>query len=226
MRILGIDASILGTGFTLMEINDEYKTTDIKFLGFTQKKKLEYHSENLHICLLGKDYSDYPYHYRGKIILDFIKKYYDISNIDFMAIEDYAFGANGHVFNIAETIGSIKNEFYVSNIPYKKYPPSTIKQFATGKGNSDKVFMGMAFRGLQNGLLTNLEDYVSPKGDLVDSFWIAQLLRFELSYINLKKFPDDLFKQIPEHSIDAILGGKKKVKTLPAIQHPFIKRLL
>jgi hypothetical protein len=41
-----------------------------------------------------------------------------------MAIEDYAFGASGKVFDIAETIGAIKNQFYTSSIPYKKYPPS------------------------------------------------------------------------------------------------------
>lgn len=226
MKILGIDASILGTGFTLLSLDENFNTTDIKFLGFTQKKKLEQHEDNLHICLLDKSYGDYPYHHRGQIIVNTLSKYYDIGDISFMAVEDYAYGANGHVFNIAETIGAIKNIFYLNQIPYKKYPPSTIKQFATGKGNSDKVFMGMAFSGLQNGLLEGLADYVSPKGDLVDSFWIAQLLRFELSYINYKKFPTDLFKEIPEHSIDAILGGKKKVKTLPAIQHPFIKMLL
>lgn len=224
MKILGVDASINGSGFCILEIDDSFKQISASFVGFSKIKKLERHSDDVHIIHLDKYYADYPYHHRGTIICNLFNKYHNIADIDFMAIEDYAFGASGKVFDIAETIGAIKNQFYTSSIPYKKYPPSVIKQFATGKGNSDKVFMGMAYNRNVEGSLTDLEDYTSPKADLVDAFWIAQLLRFELCYKATGQFPSDLFLSLQDHSIEAIVGGKKKKsKTLPAIMHPVIQ---
>lgn len=223
MILVGIDPSINGTGFTAIECDENYNQLSLFFLGFSKVKKLEMHLENQHIVLLDKSYGDYPYHARGEIIYNHFKKYFPKWNeVNYVAIEDYAMGATGRVFDIGEMVGSIKQELWKQNVSYKKYPPSVVKQFATGKGNSDKVFMGKAFSDLQKPFIEGLNDYESPKADLVDSFWMAQLLRFELCYRNNKTFPKDLFQETNQYSIDAILGGKKKTKTLPAIGHEFI----
>lgn len=229
MNILGIDPSINGTGFTLLMCNDDdtlsYK--DIFHIGFTKVKKKEYHNGKLHILLLDKFYGDYPYHYRGKLILEHAMNYFNINIVDYVAIEDYSYGSSGNVFDIAEMVGSIKNQIYELGIPYKKYPPSSVKGFATNKGNCDKVPMGMAYNGLKNTLeskkfildeMNDLDDFVSPKADIVDSFWMAQLLRYELCYLRTKQFPLDV-----STNLDAIVGGKKKTKTLPTLEHPIIR---
>lgn len=225
MQILGADLSINGSGFTLIDVDNEtFKVNSTKFLGFTKVKKNEYHFENIHICLLDKSYADIPYHHRGSIIVDTLGKYFDLDSIDYFATEDYAYSASGAVFDIAEVCGGIKEKLYIKNIPYKKFPPSSIKQFATGKGNADKVGMGIAFNKLGISMPEFLKDFESPKNDIVDSFWIAHLLRFELMYLKLDKFPEDLFGEVPEHSVDAIIGSdKRNKKTLPTIHHPMYR---
>lgn len=224
MNILGLDLSINGSGVCLLQCDDQtLKVTNTKFLGFTKVKKNETHSEYLNICLLDKSYADIPYHHRGEIIINAIEKYIDLSVVDVFAVEDYAYGATGAVFNIAEVCGAIKEKLYVRNIPYKKYPPSSIKQFATGKGGVDKLEMGIAFNKLNITISESLKDFESPKSDLVDAFWIAQLMRFEQHYQKFQVFPDDLFKDIPEHSLEAIIGGGKKKKTEPTLTHPTYK---
>ena len=225
MNIVGCDLSINGSGFTVLECNDNLDITNVFFLGFTKIKKLVRHLDNLHIELLPKNYSEYPYHYRGDIIFDIFAKYYNPGNLDFMVVEDYSFGSKGNTFDIAEVIGGIKNRFYELRIPYKKYSPSTIKLFATGKGSADKVFMGLAFEQLKNGLIDDsvaLHSYESPKADLVDSFWAAQLYRHELLYVKHGEPYSDILKPYGEKSIAALIGGNKKVKTAPAMEHETI----
>ena len=220
MNILGLDLSINSSGITYMQCDENLKVISLKFLGFTKVKKNEHHSDDVHICLLDKSYSDIPYHHRGSVIIKTVEKYFDLDTVDYFATEDYAYGANGAVFDIAEVCGGIKEALYIKNIPYKKFPPSSIKQFATGKGNADKIGMGMAFNKLGIEILPNLKDFESPKNDLVDSFWIAQLMRFELFYRKNNSFPGDLFGEVPEHSSEAIIGGGKKKKTEPTLTHP------
>lgn len=102
-------------------------------------------------------------------------------------IEGYAFGAKGVIFNIGENGGVLKNKIW------NKYPttkinilsPSTVKKFATGKGNSDKVAMHRAFV-LETGI--KLENHFgvnpgdSPISDIIDAYYIAKL-GFEQSQI-------------------------------------------
>lgn len=223
MNILGLDLSINSSGIAYIQCDEHLKVTSLRFLGFTKVKKNEIHSEGLDICLLDKSYGDIPYHHRGEIIFKEISKYINLDSVNFFAVEDYAYGATGAVFDIAEVCGSIKEKLYLKNIPYKKYPPSSIKQFATGKGMIDKIEMGIAFNKLNVKISDNLEDFKSPKSDLVDAFWIAQLMRFELYYQKFGIFPDDLFTEMPEHSTEAIIGGGKKKKTEPTLSHPIYR---
>src|ERR1035437_1658309 len=212
MHILGLDLSINASRVTLLECDNTLVVISLKFLGFTKVKKNEYHSDDVHICLLDKSYGDIPYHHRGSVIIKTIEKYFDLNKVDYFATEDYAYGANGAVFDIAEVCGGIKEALYIKNIPYKKFPPSSIKQFATGKGNADKIGMGIAFNKLEIKLPEYLKDFESPKNDLVDAFWCAQLMRFELFYRKNKSFPTDLFGEVPDHYSEAIIGGGKKKK--------------
>lgn len=222
-NILACDLSINGSGFTLMKCDDELNVVDYTFIGFTKVKKKELHDNNVHIILLDKGYGDIPYHSRGKIILGEVTKYIDLSTVDYVAIEDYAFASTGHTFDIAEVIGSIKDVIYEMNIPYKKISPSSIKLFATGKGNADKLFMGIEFNKLNIPHLSDLEDFQSPKADIVDSFWIGEIIRSELFYMKNGVLPSNYSDIL--YKVDAILGGISKKKTSPTITMKYLKKL-
>lgn len=225
INYLGIDGSINGSGFTLLNCDDDFNILNITFVGFTKVKKRELHIPGVHILLLDKGYSDLPYHTRGKVIFDMVSKYIDFGSVNFAAIEDYSFGSTGNTFDIAEVIGSLKEEIYVRNIPLKKISPSSIKQFATSKGNADKILMGVHFNKEGLTQLSDLTDFESPKADLVDSYWIAQLIRNEKYYQKHGVFMDN-YADVASHKIDAIIGGKTKKKTQPTITIPYVTRLV
>lgn len=56
-----------------------------------------------------------------------------IGNISYIAIEGYAMGAKGLIFNIAENTQTLKLKLYEKDILPEIYAPSEIKKFATTK---------------------------------------------------------------------------------------------
>ena len=68
-----------------------------------------------------------------------------------------------------------------NKIPFKSYPPTVIKKFATGKGNANKEVM---YESFVDELLTptDLKERLTPKAtkvknpvsDLVDAYFIAK----------------------------------------------------
>ena len=83
-----------------------------------------------------------------------------------VAIEGYAYGATGRVFNIAENTGILKYKLYNATIPIEIIPPQAVKKLATGKGNADKKSMHSAWFK-ETGI--NLQGAISPKKSVVDS---------------------------------------------------------
>lgn len=56
-----------------------------------------------------------------------------------VVLEGYAFGARGRaMFNIGELGGVVRLLLFDMGIPFVEVPPSCLKLFATGKGNSGK----------------------------------------------------------------------------------------
>ena len=98
-------------------------------------------------------------------------------------IEGYAFATSGksYVRSIAENTGLLKHKMWSARIPFKTFPPSVIKKYATDKGNADKELMYEAFT---DELLTptDLKELLTPKSkkitnpvsDIVDSYFIAK----------------------------------------------------
>lgn len=58
-----------------------------------------------------------------------------------MAIEGYAFGAQGKVFGLGELGGLLRLELYQRGYPLIEVPPTTLKKFLTGQGNVQKQVM-------------------------------------------------------------------------------------
>lgn len=58
---------------------------------------------------------------------------------DLVAIEGYSFGSQGRaVFDVAELGGCVRFLLYRLGVPWVDVPPSCLKKYATGKGNSGK----------------------------------------------------------------------------------------
>lgn len=224
MRILGLDLSITSPGFCIMDVNEKYEITNIDLHGFTKTDKWKYEGDNLTIHKFPDDYNSHPSHYRPTLVYDIIKPF--IENIDYIAIEDYAYGASGKVFDLAEFAGGLKNYFYSQKIPIKKFAPMTVKLCATGSGTADKVIMGMNFKKssiskLVNQHLFDLPEYDNPQEDLIDALFMCLVLRVELAYGATGEFPKDIGMK-PENCMTAIVKGKKGAKTKPSIEHPMI----
>ena len=96
-----------------------------------------------------------------------------------VVIEDYAMGARGRVFHIAENCGLLKHKIWKSGMKFDTLAPTALKKFATGKGNSDKNVMHSRFVedtgiDLMKEMTPNAKDCGNPVSDIVDAFYLAR----------------------------------------------------
>ena len=106
-----------------------------------------------------------------------------VQGCDEVFLEGYAFAtsAQAGVRSIAENTGLLKHKMWKNKIPFKTYPPTVIKKFATGKGNSNKELMYEAFVDelltpidLKELLTPKAKKVISPISDIVDSYFITK----------------------------------------------------
>jgi len=201
--IAGIDYSItcpaicihIGKTFSIDNCHFMFLSSLRKFEGFkwsNNNKKIKTTIEGRpHIELVRK---------MGDVILDIDRFSWISKNIiqfikhhksTFVGIEGYSFGSHGKVFNIAENTGILKYNLFDWGIKHEVYPPTIIKKFATGKGNSSKEMMIESFIDETNidlqEILGTKSPLVSPINDLVDSYWIAKFTHKEVVCGNREK---------------------------------------
>ncbi len=107
-------------------------------------------------------------------------------NPELVALEGYAMGAKGLIFNIAENTGMLKHIMWREKIKFVTPPPTVLKKFATGKGNSNKEAMQEAF--IKETGWTDLkqtlgqkESMFNPSGDLIDAYYACKYARSMLT---------------------------------------------
>lgn len=64
--------------------------------------------------------------------------------VDLVAVEGLAVHGRGHGMAAAQVMGAVKVALLNLCVPYVEVPPSTLKKYATGKGNADKTAMAIA----------------------------------------------------------------------------------
>jgi Holliday junction resolvasome RuvABC endonuclease subunit len=117
---------------------------------------------------------------------DEIFKFLDVPTLEYVALEDYAYSATGKIFNIAEGCGFLKISLYHSGKKIRLQSPNSIKLWATGYGNCDKIRMEQSYDirkdAFDLSFLPRVVDKKSnnPKDNIVDAFFICDLLRHEL----------------------------------------------
>lgn len=100
-----------------------------------------------------------------------------------IAIEGYSLNSKGKIDSIIENAAVMKYSLYVAGFDYSLVPPTTVKKFATGKGNAKKEGMFSSFFHDTGWDLTEVmtptkASIGSPVSDIVDAYYICKY-RFE-----------------------------------------------
>jgi hypothetical protein len=110
--------------------------------------------------------------------------------VELVALEGYAFGAVGRVFQIAENAGLLKYKLWEQEIIVDIFAPTMIKKYATDKGNANKELMVEAFERETKVDIREkcgiINKQWNPISDIVDSYYIAKF-GFKEIFNNLEK---------------------------------------
>ena len=93
-------------------------------------------------------------------------------------LEGYSMGSRGKIFQIGENTGILKHMLMKMDIPITLVPPTSLKKFATSKGNADKAKMVETFKqktgvDLLPLFYPKVKSLGSPITDLVDAFFLC-----------------------------------------------------
>ncbi len=180
-KIVGLDLSINGSGCVKFELDNNLDIIKKEYMSFTQVKKNE--TKNIH------HFSKKQFRNSFEQEAWMVSHFFDfLEGCEYAAVEDYAFGAKGMVFNIGEFCGHIKRFLYWGwdnnnqGMNLRLYDPCSIKMWATDRGNATKEDMVDAYDKVHKDpfKLTFLNRFGSPKEDIVDAYFIATLLQTEL----------------------------------------------
>lgn len=135
-----------------------------------QERRLELKLKNIHPTRQYKWKDDY---HRFFALADWSLSILIQYHVEIVAMEDYALGAQGKVFNIAECTGVLKHLMMLTGIRFYTFPPCYVKKTFTGKGNALKEDMGHEYKKKYGADISNLleknDNWDSPISDIVDS---------------------------------------------------------
>lgn len=179
MIIGAIDYSKNSPGAVRAYINDEtFEIEQLDYFGITTTKAKNPKSDAGKGCmrLYDKGLDDYAkINFMSENVLEFLE------GCEYIALEGYAFGAKGKVFDIAEATGVLKWKIYQSGMKMRIYAPNLIKMFATEHGNADKDRMVETYMNVGNPLnLPKSQVSKHPFEDIIDAYWVLKLLHREL----------------------------------------------
>lgn len=176
LSVAGIDYSLSSPAIVVCDVSDgtfQWKNCESFFLTGTKK-----YDGVLNESCFGEQHQEYK---------SDIERYTNIAtwaidkmtHCDIVALEGYAMGAKGRVFNIAENTAILKFIMEDEMLPYKIVAPTELKKYATGKGNANKEAMHEAFVNetgvsLQEALTPGLDKIGNPVSDVVDAYYLAK----------------------------------------------------
>tara|TARA_Y100001937_G_scaffold101483_1_gene139246 strand:- start:283 stop:873 length:591 start_codon:yes stop_codon:yes gene_type:complete len=186
MAIAGIDYSLRGPSICVFHDMDSYTGKEIQEFSFRNcsfffltdvKKYATTFMKNIHGRMVSEVECDSE---RYNSISDWAVEILDKYKCNQVALEGYSFGSKGKVFHIAENTGVLKYKLFQASIPVDIIAPTSVKKFATGKGNADKKGMHEAFKketliDLHKCMTPNKKEITSPVSDVVDSYYICKM---------------------------------------------------
>lgn len=147
----------------------------------------------VHYKKSGKDYPELPHvHWSRSSVTGDIPRYIELStwvvnivrdtNPACVVLEDYAFGANGRLTQLSENAGTLKVKLYeaIPSLPVHIVAPTTMKKFATGRGNATKDDIWAAFvhrhpetTAWASRCHPKATRITSPLSDIADAYFLA-----------------------------------------------------
>lgn len=190
----GVDFSITCPGFHIFDMKKQYQKFQFGIAFPFNKPNKFWNSEEKIIqldnfLLIGKDIEYSNQTERFFTLCSSIAKLLVGYGVEEIAIEDYALGAKGKVFSIAECTGLFKSMMQnIFDIPVYAYPPTQIKKFFSGKGNTNKIGMSEAFNqicGFKVHEKLNCKEGDNPASDIIDAYAVLMYHLNKQYQINL-----------------------------------------
>ena len=177
--VAGIDYSLTSPAVCMAEVvDDDIKYCNCKYHFLKQNKS----HKSLGSIIIAHNYPEYTDEIDrfSKLAYWTIEciRWFD-GRVSEVYLEDYAYGATGRVFNIAENMGILKKQLKETGFKYTMIPPTVIKKYATGKGNASKDLMYETFLSetqvdLRSQLSPKSTKISNPVSDIVDSYYICK----------------------------------------------------
>lgn len=170
--IAGLDYSMTSPAICLSDFDFKYENCIFSYL--TTSKKYDVQFDNIKGRHLDYSHSIQRYDLIAVYFLDMMLDY----GVQTCYIEGYSMGSKGRVFDIAENTGIFKHSAWRFGINVVTVPPTTIKKFATGKGNANKEKMQETFIN-ETGInlkskLDMTEKQWNPSSDIIDAYYVCK----------------------------------------------------
>jgi Holliday junction resolvasome RuvABC endonuclease subunit len=232
MKIVGLDCSPSSTGCIKMHLDDKLNIIEIEKMGFLEISKTSKASyTDIHTY---KETDFKTFYHRLAFMVPKIIEF--CSDAEYVACEDYAFSAKGKITMLAELAGNLKYQLFQAGKNLRFYDPTSIKMYGTTKGNAKKPDMFDGYCQLpykidlsylpqipfhkkgKNAGLRN-KDGISPLSDLIDAFFICDMLRHEIGYKDGSKTVSNV-----STACNKIMLRTTKTTKLSLKDQPFIKK--
>lgn len=173
MVVAGVDYSLTSPA-VCVHSGEEWSYSNCKFYYMVGNEKKFTEAENYY-CTVYPEWSEDCERFNN--LAKWSLQWISAAGCSRVAIEGYAFGAVGRVFQIAENAGLLKYKLWKEGIEYTVPAPTEIKKFATGKGNANKDMMLEAFNeetGVDIRAKLDIIKGYNPISDIVDAYYIAK----------------------------------------------------
>jgi hypothetical protein len=173
--LVGIDYSITSPAICLFDEKREFSFANCSFYFLTNTKK---YATKIAPNINGEGFEEYAYDTERFDTISEWAANLCVGAAD-VAIEGYAYGAHGKIFNLAENCGILKYKLHKLAVPVTVVEPSRVKKLATGKGNADKQAMYEAFKietGIDLVQIFEQKSLNNPVTDIIDSYYILKHL--------------------------------------------------
>lgn len=219
MKIMGVDQSMQSSGKVIMDLDDkDMSIKRIDFYGYHKTKKRCIETDNIHVKCFGTSFPKLNIIQRRMMAIDYLLE--GTEDVKYMALEDYAYGElkrkkdsnTNSILQLAEFAGTLKTEVYRRGIGVIAYPITQNKYFACGDGKGGKTNMVCAMQEVYPELFPSefAGQYESPVNDMVDAFWLCEVLRNHIMYDRGFKL-DDVTRGLLESKSDS--SSKSLVET-------------
>lgn len=183
IQLAGIDYSMSSPGICIY-VGDGTKDSISTISNFSfhfitdRKKSIGTYRIDDQVKITGHEYPEWD---SSTARFDFLSEWVSglVRGCDIVNIEGYSYGSKGAaLFEIGENTGVLKHKLRKQKTLFEITAPTSIKKFATGKGNSPKEDMYVSFcKDTGIDLLRGLglsNEKTSPVSDIVDSYYLCK----------------------------------------------------